>query len=132
MAKSAAALQAEILPLIGIGCPGMEPLAHALNGTFTSTWESIYHRADGVAETEIRVNRKGSATIKERVYSLDEVQTSVEAAGLTVLGAFDAETWRPPGKRTIRIDVVAMKNGDGSQSKRFDGVRDEIRGALKR
>ena len=37
MAKSTAALQAEILPLVGIVCPGMEPLAHALNGTFTST-----------------------------------------------------------------------------------------------
>jgi len=97
------------------------------NDTFTSTWECDYDRKAATAETRIRVNNGPEMTIYERIYKQEVVEDAVRSAGLRLLGVFDAESWRPPGKRTVRIDFVAAKGKCHGFDKVFRKVQKKIR-----
>jgi ubiquinone/menaquinone biosynthesis C-methylase UbiE len=79
------------------------------NGPFSTAWSSTYCRKTKVAETSIRINTGAASVLRERVFTQAEVEAAVEDAGLTLLGAFDAESWQKPGRKTLRIDFVATK-----------------------
>lgn len=97
------------------------------NGRFSSTWSSRYSRRTGIAETSVRVNSGPQGTVRERIYLQREIEKAIEDAGLTLLGAFDAHTWKPPHRRTVRIDFVAAKNPSRALRKQFDSIYAEVR-----
>lgn len=91
------------------------------NDRVTSTWSCEYDRATHTAATSIRVNSGELHTLYERVYPLEMVYDAVNRAGCTLLGAYDAQTWKKPGRRTIRADVIAVR-GDARRYR--GGFRD--------
>jgi SAM-dependent methyltransferase len=100
------------------------------NGRFTTTWSSTYSRKTGIAETHVRVGSGPKGIILERVFTQREIERALDEAGLTVLGAYDAHTWRSPGRRTIRIDYVAAKSVPRAMKKRFRSIRADLRARL--
>lgn len=97
------------------------------NGRFSTTWRSAYSRKTSVVDTHVRVNTGVSGTVRERVYSQADIERALREAGFHVLGAFDAHTWRTPGRKSIRLDFVATKNADRAFRKQFNGIQGEIR-----
>ncbi len=100
------------------------------NGNFETRWNSHYDRATGIAETTVRVNTGVPATIRERIYTLRDVEAMLDAAGLTLLGAYDADSWRRPGRRTTRIDIVAACAPAPRLLAAFRGVERDVRAGL--
>ena len=94
---------------------------------FSTTWRSAYHHKTGIAETYVRVNNGPSGTVLERVYEQDEIEQALLDAGLTLLGVYDAHTWKPPNRRTVRIDFVAARSDSAALRKRFSGVYADMR-----
>lgn len=99
-------------------------------GAFSTTWEGTFDRRTCIAETSIRVNSGLRHYIRERVYTLKEIETAVEAAGFTMLGAFDAESWKRPSRKSVRIDIVAAKAVDRSLEKKVKMLEKKVREAL--
>ncbi len=97
------------------------------NGRFSSAWSSRYSRKTSIAETRVRVNSGPQGTVFERIYSQAEIERALKDAGLCVLGAFDAHTWKAPHKKTVRIDFVASVDSSRAFRKRFDCVCADIR-----
>lgn len=100
------------------------------NGGFSSTWASHYDEHTSCTETSIRINAGSSSMIRERIYPQDFFELELEAAGLTVLGVFDAERWRPPTQRTTRVDFIAMKEAPLNIRKEFKQVVKAVRRVL--
>ncbi len=101
------------------------------NGGFTTRWECDYDRKSRVSETRIRVNSGPVATIYERMYEPAEVEEALKATGLELLGAFDAESWRAPGRKTVRIDYIAVKGDASALTRGFKTVRNDVRRLFK-
>ena len=58
----------------------------------------------------MRVNTGAESCTRERAYDTEFFLGAIERAGLTLLGAFDVDTWKTPGRKTCRIDFIAAKN----------------------
>ena len=101
------------------------------NGGFTTTWSSKYCRKSRIAETTIRVNTGFESVLNERVYTQKEIESAVRSAGLTLLGAYDAETWRKPTRKTLRIDFVAAKQDTSELRAEMDRVASFVRKLLR-
>ncbi len=101
------------------------------NGRFQTTWESTYDPATAIADTTIRVNRRQASVIRERIYTLDAVQHALSKAGLHLLGAFDAESWKAPSKKTIRIDVIASASLSPHVEKKLPRLAANVRELLR-
>jgi SAM-dependent methyltransferase len=97
------------------------------NGRFSSAWRSGYSRKDRIAETSVRVSTGPRGIVRERIYGRDEIESTLKTAGFEVLGVFDAHTWKPPNKKTVRLDFVAAADASPALRKRFDSVYSEIR-----
>ncbi|GMW00479.1 MAG: hypothetical protein AMXMBFR84_16160 [Candidatus Hydrogenedentota bacterium] len=97
------------------------------NGKITSTWSCKWHPDRALAETSIRINSGVAYTIYEHIHTFDEIDRALENAGFELLGAFDAETWKSPGKRTVRVDYVAVKGSVKPYQKPFRDVRDQVK-----
>ncbi len=100
------------------------------NGGFSTRWEGRYDRKSRIAELEVRVNTGPSYMTRERVYTPDEIKAAIDAAGLTLLGEFDATTWKKSTYRSIRVDYVTMRNPSKGAGKKLDEVGRRIRLAL--
>ena len=101
------------------------------NATFSTRWRSTYDRSDSIAETRIRVNRGHESIVRERIYPLAEIREAVHRAGLTVLGAVDARTWRAPTARTVRVAIIATRSHDARMRKRFKSLHTDIGARLR-
>ena len=101
------------------------------NGGFSTTWESDYDRATQITETTIRVNTGVVNTVRERIHSRKHIEDALARAGLKPLAILDAETWRKPRRKTIRVDVVAVKGEPGPYKKAFRETRNEIQALLQ-
>lgn len=97
------------------------------NGEVTTHWSNTYDRNSNITDTIIRIGQGPESLLRERVYPLDVYEEALESAGLTMLGIFDAYTWRRPGRRSTRIDIVAMRNPLKADLKLFKAVVSEIR-----
>ena len=97
------------------------------NGRFSTMWRSRYSRKTGIAETSVRVNSGPEGTVRERIYTQNEIEHALDQAGLSLLGAFDAHTWKPPHRHTVRIDFVAAIKPSRTLRKRFESVYAEVR-----
>jgi SAM-dependent methyltransferase len=102
------------------------------DGNMTTSWASTYDPRTGIADSHIRINQAGPYLIRERVYDTGVVSEAMKQAGLTLLAAVDAETWKAPRKKTLRVDFVAVK-GDGRRlQKPFKKIADDIARQLHR
>lgn len=90
------------------------------NEGFQSRWASSYDKRSAVAESRVQVNTGNVSSIRERVYDLEVVTGLLAKAGFQVLGAFDADNWKAPRKKSTRIDIVAVKQGAPDLPKRFE------------
>ena len=97
------------------------------NDGFSSRWRSHYDHTAGIAESHVRVNTGSTSVIAERVYSQEKVEAMLREAGFDLLGAYDAETWKPTGKKTTRIDFVAVKSPGTGLKRKFDKVVTQVR-----
>lgn len=79
------------------------------NGQFKSHWRSTFERGTGIADSLIRINTGPEVLVRERIFPAEFIRAAAEMAGFTVIGVFDADAWRAPGRRTTRIDFVAVK-----------------------
>ena len=87
---------------------------------FRTTWANHYDPATRICETWVRVNTGAESATRERAYDLDFLVEAVENAGLTLFGAFDVEGWKPPSRRTCRIDFIAAKNPTAELRRRVE------------
>jgi SAM-dependent methyltransferase len=97
------------------------------NGHFRSSWSSTYDRGTSITETRIRINSGAESILYERIYPTATILKALESAGLSVLGALDAHTWKRPNVRTTRIDIVAAKTPAKTMLRRFESVCKAVR-----
>jgi SAM-dependent methyltransferase len=100
------------------------------NGTFATAWESTYDHATGIIETAVRVNNGVVNTIRERIHSQARIEAALRKADLQPMAILDAETWRKPRRKTIRVDVVAVKGRPKQYTKAFREIQREIQELL--
>jgi hypothetical protein len=100
------------------------------NGQFRTHWRSTFERGTGIADSLIRINTGPEVLVRERIFTAGFVREAAEAAGFSVIGVFDADSWRAPGRRTTRIDFVAVKGDPAPFQRAFKPVHHEIRRAL--
>lgn len=101
------------------------------HGRFRTTWNSQYSRATHIAHTTLRVNTGASGVILERMYPKETIEQALRDAGFLQLDALDARTWKKVGKRTLRIDFVAVKEGSRTCLDRFGAIADRIRSSMQ-
>ena len=101
------------------------------NGTFSSTWENAYDRATGITETAIRVNNGVANTIRERIHSRTSIERALANAGMRPLAFLDAETWKRPGRKTIRVDVIAVRGDPAPYTKAFRKIQTGMQALLQ-
>ncbi len=101
------------------------------DGKLSTRWRCDYDRVTQVVETRIQVNRGDEYTLYERVYDQCQVEEAIRLAGIEVLGAFDAETWGKPRKRTVRIDFVGVKGDAEPLRSGFKSIQKHVRSLLK-
>lgn len=97
------------------------------DGGLTTTWRSRYNRKTRIADTDVHVGNGDGGMFRERIYAQDEIEDALQAAGLVVLGAFDAHTWKAPGRKTVRIDFVAAKTDSRELRKQFKTTSANVR-----
>ena len=86
--------------------------------TCSFIWENYYHKKEHVNEYDLTVFvkeqelfRKFTETHYQRGYTLHEMKTFVERAGMTFVEAVDADTHREVTKQSERIYIIARENG---------------------
>ena len=97
------------------------------NGGFSTTWSSTYDRNACIAETGIRINTGAESLVRERIYPVDFFKEALADTGFTLLAMLDAHTFRPPGKRTTRIDFFAAKTPQDRSIKQFNAMIGTLR-----
>lgn len=100
------------------------------NQGFTSTWSSTYDRATAVANTRVLIHGGEWASLHERIYPTDWIAEAVNAAGLQLLGYYDAMTWKKPKRQTTRIDFVAVKPPAPDCAQKFEPLPKHIQKLL--
>jgi len=100
------------------------------NGPFSTTWRSTYNRENRVAETYVAVSNGPGGVFRERIYEQNELEKALLGAGLTVLGRYDAHSWKIPNRRTVRIDFVAAKEPSRMLVGQFEDIEKTIRNTL--
>jgi len=101
------------------------------NDGFTTHWSCEYDRGTGNVETRIRVNSGEEYTLRERVYPLDLVLDAVDRAGCQVLATRDAQTWKSPGRKSIRVDIIAVRGKSRDYRRAFRNVHTIVRQMLR-
>jgi len=93
------------------------------NGRFKTYWKTVYDGETRIAETEVRVNHRAPAIIRERIYSQSFLEDAIADAGLTLLDVFDTDTLTAPSDRTIRIDFIAAREPSAALRKEYRTFR---------
>jgi len=79
-------------------------------GAYETTWDSTYDHRTGINRSRILIDAGAQGVVRERIYARETLESAIEDAGLILLGVFDAHSWRPPQRKTIRLDLVAVKD----------------------
>lgn len=84
-------------------------------------WENYYDKEEQINEYDLtlfireekqeQLYRKFEETHYQRGYSLEQMQTFVEEAGMEFLAAYDAETKQAPTAESERIYIIAGEKG---------------------
>ena len=100
------------------------------NGGFSTSWEGVFDRKTSIARTAVTVNQQLPSVIEERIHTVDEVRKALDEAGFTLLGLYDAEDWRAPTHKSLRLDGVAVKGDPTLYRKKMRGVESFLRDAF--
>lgn len=100
------------------------------NGGFSTTWKSEFHQPTAISRTSIRVGSGMTSVVTERVYEIEEIEAAFRNAGFESLGVFDAQTWKKPRKRSVRLDFVLAKGNDARVRDMFSKVQHFMQQAL--
>lgn len=101
------------------------------NDGFTTRWTCDFDRPSGNVETRIRVNSGEEHTLHERVYQIEMVLDAVKRAGCEILATCDAQTWKQPNRRTVRVDIVAVRGKARDYKRAFRDVHNLVRQVLR-
>lgn len=101
------------------------------NGKFSTTWDCEYNRKTRVAETRIKINKGTVYTLYERIYELEEITLALGKAGIEVLSALDAENWRAPRRKSVRIDIIGVKGTVKPLKGRFKDTQKQVQRLLR-
>lgn len=101
------------------------------NGKFSTRWECDYDPPSRTVETRIQVNRGMVYTLHERIYELELVEDAVRGAGVEILGAFDAESWCKPRRKTVRIDIIGVRGDPKPLRQGMRSVERHVQALLK-
>lgn len=85
--------------------------------TSSFIWDNYYYKEEGINEYELtlfiqkkdRLYEKYVETHYQKVYSLNEIQSALDEAGLKFITAYDAFTNKPPHEKSERIYIIASK-----------------------
>ena len=99
-------------------------------GHYSSVWESRYSRRTKLSETAIRFSDGRAGTIRERVYPRSEHEAAIAAAGLELMFCVDAETWKRPRRRTVRLDFVAVKHPPRGMKRKLEQCQKTVQSLL--
>jgi SAM-dependent methyltransferase len=80
------------------------------NGRFETTWASTYAPEQGLSKTRIQIRNGPSCTVHEQIHNTKDIESALTKAGFTLLGRFDAESWKRPRKKSVRIYCRPDKN----------------------
>ncbi len=80
-------------------------------------WDNYYYEEEEINEYELTlfIQKKDTSYEKyvethfQKVYSLEDIQSALDVAGLKFINAYDAFTNNPPHEKSERIYVVACK-----------------------
>lgn len=100
-------------------------------GSSKARWHGVYDAKKRVIENTIWIDGGPPTVVRERVYHVDEIRSAAEAAGLTILGVLDTETWCKPTEETLRLDIVASVRDDAEIRERFQGIQNNIQALLE-
>ena len=100
------------------------------NGSSKMRWHGEYDVDRRVIENTIWVDGGEPTVVRERVYTIDEIEGAVEKAGLTILGTVDTETWCAPTDDTLRLDIVASVRDDEEIEEKYWDVQQDIQKLL--
>ena len=64
------------------------------------------------------------------MYPLETVYDAVKQAGCEILGVHDAQTWKKPGRKTIRADIIAVRGSAKAYARDFKNVQRLVKGML--
>ncbi len=100
------------------------------HGRFSSFWRSTYDGHERLCETRVRINSGSDSVTYERVYDEGFICEAIARSSLTLLTMRDAYTWGKVGKRTTRIDFVAVKGDKQGIAQKFQELEQHIRDSL--
>lgn len=100
------------------------------NGGHRTRWSGKYDAASRIVTNTIHIEKGDSTAVQERVYSQDEIEIALKAAGFTLLGVLDTETWREPDVNSLRLDFVATRNPDDIIHLKFESIQADIQALL--
>lgn len=100
-------------------------------GPYSSVWDSRYSRKTKLSETAIRFSDGRAGTIRERVYPREEHEEAIQAAGLELMLCVDAETWKRPRRRTVRLDFVAVKHPPKGMRRKLEQCQKTVQAMLE-
>jgi len=100
------------------------------NGRFTTTWRNHYDHKRKVIICDIRVNTGRACHLIERIYRREQLEHAATKAGFRLLHVCDAHAWRPPTKKTVRMDFLAVKGDPGPFRKQLKAICTRIRKRL--
>ena len=100
------------------------------NGRSKMRWKGSYNQESRIVENTIIIDNANPTIVRERMYSIDEIQTAAQNAGLTILGILDTENWHDPKQETLRLDIVASVRDDAEIHNQFSRIREEIESIL--
>jgi len=99
-------------------------------GHYSTAWDSRYSRSTKLSETSIRFSDGRAGTIRERMYPRDEYEAAIADAGLELMLCVDAETWKRPRRRTVRLDFVAVKRPARGMRKQIEQCQKSVQAML--
>lgn len=92
-------------------------------GDCSFIWDNFYHEEERINEYDLTIFvkegkeglfRKFTETHYQRGYTLEEMKSFVEQAGLEFIKAIDADTHKAPGATSERIYIIAREQGKQS------------------
>lgn len=90
---------------------------------YSFIWDNYYHEDEHINEYELTIfskegdlYRKSEETHYQRGYTVDEMKSFIEAAGMILLEVSDADTGSDASELSERVHIVAREKGKNGQN----------------
>ena len=94
---------------------------------FKSKWHSAWDAESRICETSIQINAGENSVTRERIYPLSFLLEAIARSGLTLLAVRDAYSWHEAGRKSVRLEFVAVKGSSPLLEKKFAAIDKQIR-----